>query len=963
MLRGGYIHNTKVTRLFTRWVVICFLALLPNLLLAQQSSIRVYGKITENDKKLLGATVQIYANGSLLRTINCDNGKYEVNLELGVDYTIACTKPGYITKRVEFNTNNVPAERAKYPFSDFPIDFDIFPEVPGVDIDQVLQKPIGKIAYDATFNKVGDFNSDENYHQSIQAELNKIEEARKQAADQAKQLDAQYKAAIAKADKEFNSKDYDNAKADYLAASAIKQGEQYPKDQIAKIDQAKKDMAASDAQKAQQQVTQNKYDSLIKLGDGAFAAQNWDNARKLYNAAHTVKPNETKPTDQLAAIDKAIADGRNKALQHKYDSIVKIGDANFKTKSWDNAKAAYNSAITLMPSQQYPKDQLVAINQAIAADAAAADAKKKHQQDSIAAAQAKALADAKKKHQQDSIAAAQAKALADAKLKHQQDSIASAQAKALADAKKKHQQDSIAAAQAKSLADAKKKHQQDSIAAAQAKALADAKLKHQQDSIAAAQAKSLADAKKKHQQDSIATAQAKSLADAKKKHQQDSIAAAQAKALADAKLKHQQDSIAAAQAKALADAKNKHQQDSIAAAQAKLLADAKKKHQQDSIAAAQAKALADAKLKHQQDSIAAAQAKALADAKNKHQQDSIAAAQAKALADAKKKHQQDSIAAAQAKALADAKNKHQQDSIAATQAKALADAKKRHQQDSIAAAQAKALADAKNKHQQDSIAAAQAKSLADAKKKHQQDSIAAAQAKALADAKNKHQQDSIAAAQTKSLADAKRKHQQDSLAEVQAKALADAKNKHQQDSIAAAQAKAIADAKKQRDKDSIATRKALDDKYRVAIQKADQLKMTNNLKAALPAYQDALAIEPDQQYPKDQIARIKGILDRAAQANGGTTNNGNTPDGTANGNNPNNGQNPDEKDSLAKKYPPGTTEEHYDVPGCEVTVRIVVKGNHGAIYTKKVWSWGQTYYLKGDQPITEDTWTSETSSN
>jgi hypothetical protein len=63
---------------------------------------------------------------------------------------------------------------------------------------------------------------------------------------------------------------------------------------------------------------------------------------------------------------------------------------------------------------------------------------------------------------------------------------------------------------------------------------------------------------------------------------------------------------------------------------------------------------------------------------------------------------------------------------------------------------------------------------------------------------------------------------------------------------------------------------------------------------------------------------------------------------------------------VATKYKQGITEEHVDEPGCEVTRRVVVKGTHGWIYTRKTWSWGQTYYFKGDLPITEDTWDRET---
>ena len=81
-MRGEFIHKMKVSSLFTLLVVAYFALLLPARVSAQQSSIRVYGKVTENDKKLQGCIVTVYANGTLLKTLNVD-GKYEINLELG----------------------------------------------------------------------------------------------------------------------------------------------------------------------------------------------------------------------------------------------------------------------------------------------------------------------------------------------------------------------------------------------------------------------------------------------------------------------------------------------------------------------------------------------------------------------------------------------------------------------------------------------------------------------------------------------------------------------------------------------------------------------------------------------------------------------------------------------------------------------------------------------------------------
>jgi hypothetical protein len=924
---GGFIFNLKVSRLFAPWLIACFVLLFPASVLSQQATIRVYGNITENNKKLPGAVVSLYANGSLLTSVTSSGGKYELTLELGVDYMVTYTKPGFITKRIEFNTKNVPADRAKNPFSDFPIDIDLFPEIPGTDIDKVLMQPIGKIAYDKDYDKVGDFVSDDAYHQSIQSLLDKIEQARKDAEEKSKEIDAQYKKIIAKADGEYTSKNYTDAKTDYLAASQLKTGEQYPKDQLAAIDKAIKangdaaKAAADAAKKAQQQKTADSLAAIKKAADAKAAA---DAAKKAQ---------QQKTADSLAAVKKAndakaAADAAKKAQQQKTaDSLAAVKKAQ----------------------QQRTADSIAAAKKAADAKAAADAAKKAQQQktaDSLAAIKkandAKAAADAAKKAQQqrtaDSLAAIKkandAKAAADAAKKTQQQRTADS----LAALKKSQQQRT-----ADSLAAAKK--------AADAKALADAAKKAQQqktaDSLAAIKkandAKVAADAAKKAQQQRTAD----SLAALKKSQQQrtaDSLAALKkandAKALADAAKKAQQqktaDSLAAIKkandTKAAADAAKKAQQQRTADSLAAL----KKSQQQrtaDSLAAIKkansAKAAAEAAKKAQQQRTADSLA-ALKKSQQQRTADSLAAAKkaadAKAAADALKKAQQQKTA----DSLAAIKKANDAKSMAANAAKRAI----QNRYDSIIK-----IADAAfNKKEYVKAKSAYGNALkVKSDEQYPTDQIALID-KTIADAKALAAQ---RAQQTK----------YDSLIKIADAAF---KVKSWDNAKAAYTNASTVKPDEQYPKDQLAaitrlnvkpkTTETVSPAYMAAINKATQLFVTKNYKEALTAYQQASAIAPNEDLPKQQIAKIKDIL--ATQAAN------KAPSDTASG-----------KDSIAMKYPPGVTEEHIDEPGCEVTRRIVVKGNHGWIFTRKVWSWGQTYYFKGDQPITNDAWNVETTTS
>jgi hypothetical protein len=371
----------KTASTFRLLFLLCISFLLPLRSWSQTQAwtIEVRGTVEENDKKLPGAVVSVYQDNNLVNSMTTPSGNFGFTLQGDNNYTIAFTKPGYITKRISFSTKNVPADRAKYGFSAYSdIEVNIFPEIPGTDVDQILMQPIGKIGYDPSFHN-GDFTYDSKYTASIQSLLEKILEAQRAAAEKARQLEAQYKKAIAKADGEFNAKDYTNARNDYNVAQSIKPDEQYPKDQLAAIEKAIAASAAANAAAAQkaaaQKALQAKYDSLIKIGDADFKTQTYPAAKSAYNAALQVKPSEQYPKDQLALIDKAMAGAAQKAaLQAKYDSLIKVGDNAFKTKSYANAKSAYNGALQVKSGEQYPKDQLAAIDKAMAADA---DASKK----------------------------------------------------------------------------------------------------------------------------------------------------------------------------------------------------------------------------------------------------------------------------------------------------------------------------------------------------------------------------------------------------------------------------------------------------------------------------------------------------------------------------------------------------------------------------------------------------------
>src|SRR5438045_3509280 len=67
--------------------------------------VQFFGDVTSGNKKLSAAQVQVVQNGSVLQTTPVkENGSWTVTLDLGKEYVIVYSCPGYVSKSVEINT-------------------------------------------------------------------------------------------------------------------------------------------------------------------------------------------------------------------------------------------------------------------------------------------------------------------------------------------------------------------------------------------------------------------------------------------------------------------------------------------------------------------------------------------------------------------------------------------------------------------------------------------------------------------------------------------------------------------------------------------------------------------------------------------------------------------------------------------------------------------------------------------
>ncbi|HEY8366619.1 MAG TPA: hypothetical protein VIL57_05680 [Bacteroidia bacterium] len=196
----------------------------------------------------------------------------------------------------------------------------------------------------------------------------KEEEAKKQ---QEKELNDKYAAAMSKGDNAFKSKNYAEAKDAYKEAAGLKPNETAPKTKIAEVEAAEK----AEADKiAKEKELNAKYEAFIVEGDRNFGETKLEEAKKQYTEALKLKAGEAYPTSQIAKIDKLIAEenaakAKEAELQNKYTAALSKGETALKAGKLSDAKAAYQEAANLKPTEELPKTKLSEIEVLIAAEA------------------------------------------------------------------------------------------------------------------------------------------------------------------------------------------------------------------------------------------------------------------------------------------------------------------------------------------------------------------------------------------------------------------------------------------------------------------------------------------------------------------------------------------------------------------------------------------------------------------
>jgi tetratricopeptide (TPR) repeat protein len=192
---------------------------------------------------------------------------------------------------------------------------------------------------------------------------NKLKEIESALADKAKQekLENDFKTVIQNADKAFNAKDYQNAIKDYQTASILKPNDKYAIDQIAKAQKALEALA-------NEQKLNADFQNLVKEAEAALNAKKYIDAKTSFEKALGLKPSEAAVKTKITEVTKLIEEQNKQAeLDKKYNDAILMAESSFKEGNLEQAKSAYTQAQQLKPTESVPKQKIQEIEQLIAA--------------------------------------------------------------------------------------------------------------------------------------------------------------------------------------------------------------------------------------------------------------------------------------------------------------------------------------------------------------------------------------------------------------------------------------------------------------------------------------------------------------------------------------------------------------------------------------------------------------------
>lgn len=164
-----------------------------------------------------------------------------------------------------------------------------------------------------------------------------------------------YNDLISQADNLYNTGNYDLAINKYKEAQAFKSVEKYPQEKINAI-------MLMLANEAKQKQIDEKYNEIIIVAVRQLNQDKLDEARSSFVNATELKPNEIMPKQQISKIDSLIIIKANLAkIKQQYDNYIKEGDSLNNQKEYSKAIISFDMAIALIPENKIVRQKKLAV--------------------------------------------------------------------------------------------------------------------------------------------------------------------------------------------------------------------------------------------------------------------------------------------------------------------------------------------------------------------------------------------------------------------------------------------------------------------------------------------------------------------------------------------------------------------------------------------------------------------------
>jgi len=319
----------------------------------KERSLEVRGVAELDMQPLAIATATLYDGSNLVKSVTTNSdGTFSFVLEANKMYTVVVSRKGLVSKKISFNTALPDEETGKW-VSEFGMV--MVRPCEGVDYS-ILEKPVDIVKFNARRRS---FESDKDYNEQMMPKLQDIN------MKSANCLEEKYEKLIEQADKQLSQKSYEAALATYQQASEIMPGESYPSKKIADIETII----------GKQKSNEEQYSKIIADADGLMAQKQYTEATARYKAAAALKPQDTYAAQKINEIQSIIArqqaeqqaqqQVRQKSVDDAYTAAVAQGDALMKEKKYEAARESYAKALSIKPSESYPRARTQEIDKAI----------------------------------------------------------------------------------------------------------------------------------------------------------------------------------------------------------------------------------------------------------------------------------------------------------------------------------------------------------------------------------------------------------------------------------------------------------------------------------------------------------------------------------------------------------------------------------------------------------------------